>query len=288
MSNVKELYQHLVNETKKFFESTGFNKAVIGLSGGIDSALVATITCDALGPGNVLGICMPSKYSSGGSLIDSKSLAINLRIKCVEVPINDIYDKIWTMLIDSMNIGFWSGSYCDDFFIQHNKEVSITEQNIQARVRMIILYAFANKYNMLVMNTCNLTEDQLGYATMYGDGAGAISPLGNIGKLMVYELAEERNTKRGFPIPENILTKAPSAELAPGQTDEGSLKYPYSILDPLTRLIRFQEKMGTIVDSSLSAKFGEKAIEDVKKLMKDNAFKLKQSPPAIDVSSYYE
>jgi len=282
IKTIEELYDFLVDELKKFFDEAKFSKAIIGVSGGIDSALVAAITTDALGNENVLAVSMPSSNSSVDSVEDAEKLAELLNIEFKKVPISQIFD-MYTIAMKT-----YAGS-------KYNKKGrDITEQNLQARIRANILMAFSNKLEALVVNTCNRTEDLLGYATLYGDAAGAISPLGDIGKMTVYALAEFRNT-RGLVIPSNSIDKAPTAELASGQTDEEDLGAPYSILDPLTKRLDFfgvykiDENMDLIIDLLRKQidgleNYSDDFIRSVYKRMQDNAFKLNQCPPIIEVS----
>ena len=297
MSNsvkVRTIYNHIVCELKDFFKKARRENAVIGLSGGIDSALVAAITVDALGPNSVQGISMPSQFTSRLSIDDAKELSKNLSMRdLLFIPIDDICFAVNSAMTD--NIDGYSRLKTDT-----------TEENIQARARMIVLHAFSNKYNALVMNTCNLTEDLVGYATMYGDAAGAISPLGNIGKMMVYSLARYRNSlceKGAEVIPESILTKAPTAELKEGQTDEESLGFSYGKIDPLTRLIHFYNEttltglenmniegvLDFVFEQSIrlmKMSFCPSMVLSVARMIKSNAFKLKQAPPSIRIPDW--
>ena len=276
INNIEELYDHVVKELKYWFGFAGFEKAVIGVSGGIDSALVAAIATDALGIENVVAISMPSSNSSCDSIADAEKLAELLNIKYLKVPISPI--------VDMYNIGMKTHAGKE----YNKKGRDVTEQNIQARVRANVLMAYANKLNMLMLNTCNRTEDLLGYATIYGDSIGAISPLGGIGKMKVVELAEFRNT-RGFVIPLNSINKPPTAELESGQTDEEDLGAPYSILDPLTEYLDFWKTTSSKAIEAIREEipelknYDDDFIVSVHKRMKDNAFKLKQGPPIIEV-----
>jgi NAD+ synthase (glutamine-hydrolysing) len=291
---VKTIYNHIVSDLKEFFKKAGYKKAVIGLSGGIDSALVAALTVDALRSENVQGISMPSRFTSQSSKDDARELSGNLLMPdLLEIPIKDVYSSMTSAMVD--NIKGYSDLAIDQ-----------TEENIQARVRMMILHAYSNKYNTLVMNTCNLTEDLVGYATMYGDAAGAVSPLGNIGKMMVYSLAKYRNSrcKEGFKaIPASILTKSPTAELREGQTDEDSFGFSYENMDPLTRLLfhyqktiliglehmRIPRALVFVEENSVDLMrktFHPSMVSSVAQMMKSNAFKLKQAPPAIKIPDW--
>ena len=258
-------YNIIVKELKEFMKSAGFSKAIIGMSGGIDSALVTCLAVDALGSENVLGVTMPSQYSSEGSWKDAAKQAKNLGIKFNNIPIGKIYKSYQKNLPE---------------VFPGRKEVTLAEENLQARIRANILMGFSNAQNALVINTCNLTEDLLGYATMYGDAIGAIAPLGKIGKLGVYKLAGYK----ADVIPKSCFTKPPSAELKPDQTDEDSLPAPYEVLDPLTKEIykfrAFGFREAPIV-KELGPKYGEDIVKKVRNLIVTNMYKEQQAPPVL-------
>jgi len=255
-----KLYDNLVDGLREFFKEAGFIKAFIGLSGGIDSAVVAALAVKALGNDNVTGISMPSKISSEGSIVDAQKLAENLKINFIKVPIGKIVAEVEDSLADSFK----------------GKERGLAEENMQARVRGTILMSFANKFNGLVINTGNKTEAALGYCTLYGDTVGAVAPLRNVGKIGVYDLADAINNEKEL-IPKEIIEKSPSAELSDGQTDEESLGAPYSVLSPL---------VDDIIDKSMSKdelveKYGKEIVEHVLGIIKKNAYKGKQCPPGL-------
>lgn len=210
-----DVYQALVLGTRDYIHKCGFSKAVVGLSGGIDSALVATIAVEALGAENVLGIGMPSQYSSQGSIEDAEHLSRNLGIAWELISIRDIFETYLAALQR----------------LFHGLPPDITEENLQSRIRGTLLMALANKLSALVLTTGNKSEMATGYCTLYGDMAGALAVIGDVYKTGVYRLARYANRDREI-IPQNTLNKQPSAELRPGQQDTDSLP-PYDILDPI-------------------------------------------------------
>lgn len=213
LQGAEEVYDAIALGLSDYVHKNGFTKVVVGLSGGIDSALTATIAADALGPEAVLAVTMPSPFSSGHSVSDSEDLAANLGIELLNIPISDGYQTF----LDSLERTF--GPH----------EMGVAEENLQARVRGLLLMTISNRYGHLVIATGNKSELAVGYATLYGDMAGGFAVLKDLFKLEVYELAHFRN-KRTPVIPESILSKAPSAELRPDQKDEDSLP-PYEVLD---------------------------------------------------------
>lgn len=214
-SEAEAVYEALKLGTRDYVSKCGFKKALVGLSGGIDSALVATIAADALGPGNVLGVGMPGPYSSQGSIRDAKELAQNLGIDFRMIPIGTIYDAFRSTL--------------DPVFAGRPEDV--TEENIQARIRGNILMSLSNKFGALLLSTGNKSELAVGYCTLYGDMAGGLAVIADVPKTMVYELARFANRQRER-IPRETLQKAPSAELRPNQADQDSLP-PYETLDAI-------------------------------------------------------
>ena len=219
---LKNLYQALVLGTRDYVRKTGFEKVVIGLSGGIDSALTACIAVDALGAENVNGVLMPSEFSSQGSIDDATQLGKNLGITFVLIPINKVVDA-YSSLLKNIFCGF---------------EADATEENIQARTRGNILMALSNKFGWLVLSTGNKSELSVGYCTLYGDMAGGYAVISDQWKTQVYELARYVNRKKQI-IPQNTIEKPPSAELRPDQKDTDSLP-PYELLDDILR--RYIEK----------------------------------------------
>ncbi len=216
-SEIEAVYQALLLGTRDYVSKCGFQKVLVGLSGGIDSSLVATIAADALGPENVRGVSMPGPYSSSGSLRDAETLARNLGIDFRVVPIGSVFDSYLTTL--------------DPAFEGQPRDV--TEENIQARIRGNILMALSNKFGELVLSTGNKSELAAGYCTLYGDMAGGLSAIADVPKTMVYDLARYVN-RAGERIPRVCLEKAPSAELRPNQTDQDTLP-PYEVLDVILK-----------------------------------------------------
>jgi len=262
---MEEIYQALTLGTRDYVQKNGFKKVVIGLSGGIDSSLVATLAVDALGPENVIGVGMPSIYSSKSSITDAERLAQNLGIQFMIIPIKSIFDAYLETLKE----------------VFKNKPPDITEENIQARIRGNLLMALSNKFGWLVLTTGNKSETSVGYSTLYGDTAGGFAVIKDVPKLLVYDLSKYRNRKAGrLLIPENVLVKPPSAELRPNQKDEDSLP-PYSILDPILEMFVEQE----MSPSEIVAKgYPEDVVLRVVQMVDRNEYKRRQSPPGIKIT----
>ncbi len=258
-----ELFKALTLAVKDYFRRTGFNRAFIGLSGGIDSAVVAVLASKALGKMNVVGIYMPSAISSKISLQESKKLAENLGIGFEIIPINKIFDKFQ----DELKVRF------------NNLPFDVTEENLQARIRGVILMAHANKFGGLVISTANKTETALGYTTLYGDMCGAIAPLADVSKLKVYDLARFIN-KRWEIIPQGTIERVPTAELRENQTDEESLGGSYKVISPMVDEIIERE----ISSLELSKKYPKELIDKVVDLINKNEYKRRQAAPAIKVT----
>jgi NAD+ synthase (glutamine-hydrolysing) len=243
----------------------GFEKAVLGISGGIDSALVAALAADALGSENVLGLLMPSRYTSKQSLKDASLLASNLGIKSEPIPIDELFESYLKTLKEHFE----------------DTRPDNTEQNIQARIRGNILMAFSNKFGHLVLATGNKSELAVGYATLYGDMAGGLAPIGDVPKTMVYELARWFNQREGTDqIPIGILERAPSAELAPDQKDADDLP-PYELLDQVLELY---------IEENLSSKeiiergFDEGLVRSIISRIDRNEFKRRQAAPVLKIT----
>ncbi len=262
---IGEVYDALVLGVRDYVRKNGFKKVVIGLSGGIDSSLVATIATDALGPENVIGVRMPSPYTSKESLEDAEELAKNLGIRLVTLPISDIFESYKKTLSD-----VFSGLPED-----------VTEENLQARIRGNLLMALSNKFGWLVLTTGNKSEMSVGYATLYGDMAGGFAVIKDVPKTMVYELAKYRN-KRGpkSPIPERVFVKPPSAELRPGQKDEDELP-PYKILDPILKAYVEEDRD---VEEIVALGFEREVVCKVIKMIERNEYKRRQAPPGIKIT----
>jgi NAD+ synthase (glutamine-hydrolysing) len=260
-----EIYELCAHETAAFVANAGFEEVVIGLSGGIDSALVATIAVDALGAQNVHGVLLPGPYSTDHSKSDASALADNLGIERRTIDISDAYSAFARGYADSMNEALGG----------------LAAENTQARCRMVYLMAISNARGYLMLNTSNKSEAAMGYSTLYGDTAGAFSPIGGLYKTTVYELAKWRNDHARFigqtpPIPKNILTKAPSAELSPHQSDEASMGIDYATLDKI--LIAHIED-GQTVDEICHSGFDRTQVQNVVNRYKSYAYKRAMEPP---------
>ena len=267
-SFTENLYDGLLLGIRDYFGKTeGFEKALIGLSGGIDSALTCALAVRALGKENVVGVTMPSRYSSEGSVEDSRALAEELGITLHEIPITPAVEAFGDML----------GPLFED------TEPGHAEENIQARARGVTLMALSNKFNYLVLSTGNKSEVAIGYTTLYGDMSGGVAVLADVYKTEVYQLANFINEQAGHSvIPESIITKMPSAELRPGQTDQDTLP-PYEELDEILRLyIEEQREWEAIVEKTGSS------VEVVKRMLRRvdrNEYKRRQAPPGLRVSA---
>lgn len=260
---IKLIYDALVLGLGDYFRKLGFKKAILGLSGGIDSALTAAIAADALGAENVFGLLLPSQFSSEHSLSDAKLLAKNLGINTTTIPIEDIYHKI----DKALEPGFG------------NLPFDVTEENIQARIRAILLMAYSNKFGYILLNTSNKSEMAVGYGTLYGDLAGGLSVIGDVYKTDVYKLAAHVNRERTI-IPENTIRKPPSAELRPDQKDSDSLP-PYAVLDPiLYQYIEERKGPKEIIDKG----FDEDVVRKALRLVNINEFKRHQTAPVLRIS----
>jgi NAD+ synthase (glutamine-hydrolysing) len=260
-----EIYDALVLGTRDYVLKNNFQKVAIGLSGGIDSSLVATIAVDALGAANVIGVSMPSRYSSSGSLSDAELLASNLGIKHINIPIEKIFKAYLETLAD------------------HFRDVkpNVTEENIQARIRGNILMALSNKFDWLVLTTGNKSEFATGYTTLYGDMAGGFAVIKDVPKTIVYQLAKYRNSVASREIlPLSVINKAPSAELRPEQKDTDSLP-SYDLLDPvLTAYVEEDRSVEQIIGAGSEAEMVKKAA----RLVDTSEYKRRQSPPGIKIT----
>ncbi len=258
-------YRALVCGTRDYVHKCGFSKAVVGLSGGIDSALVAAIAVDALGHENVLGVAMPGPYSSEGSARDARKLAENLKLSFLVLPI----DEVFTAYRNDLK-GAFLGLPED-----------ATEENIQARIRGNLLMALSNKFGSLVLSTGNKSEMSVGYCTLYGDMAGGLAVISDVPKVMVYELAKWRNREREV-IPEETLTKAPSAELKPNQKDSDSLP-PYDVLDRILKA--YVEDLQSPQEISELHDFPLEMVRDIARRVDRNEYKRKQAAPGLKITS---
>ena len=260
----EDVRRALVLGLNDYMRKCGFEKAVIGISGGIDSAVVAAIACEALGPKKVMGVMMPSPFSSPGSVSDSLELMRNLGMISCKIPIGDIYESY------RRSMGF-DGK---------GGEVTLTEENIQARIRGNILMAISNREGALVLSTGNKSEISVGYCTLYGDMAGGLALISDIPKTMVYALAKHMNRSSEI-IPRSIIEKPPSAELKPHQTDQDSLP-PYEVLDPIIRAYVEDRKS---VEKIVGLGFERETVERVAHMIDLNEYKRRQAAPGIKITS---
>jgi NAD+ synthase (glutamine-hydrolysing) len=265
LDRLAEIYAALVLGTGDYVRKNGFQRVLIGLSGGIDSALTAAIAVDALGKKGVVGVAMPSQFSSKESLEDARLLAKNLGIQFLTIPITDVFQAYLKTLAPSFK----------------GLKPNVTEENIQARIRGNILMALSNKFGWLVLTTGNKSEMSVGYCTLYGDMAGGYAVLKDVPKTLVYELARYRNKKEGKTIiPKNVMVKAPSAELRPNQKDEDSLP-PYPILDPVLQAYVEEDKG---LEDITKMGFKEGLIKEVIQMVDRNEYKRRQSPPGVKIT----
>jgi NAD+ synthase (glutamine-hydrolysing) len=265
LSSVEEVYQALVCGTKNYLDKNGFKSVVIGLSGGIDSSIVAAIAVDAVGKKNVTGVFMPSKYSSKQSLIDAQKLAKNLGIRFIQLPIH----KPLEALLDVLTPQF------------KGKKPDVTEENLQARIRGNLMMALSNKFGCLVLTTGNKSEMSTGYATLYGDMAGGFAVIKDVPKMLVYALSRYRNrVAKKQIIPSSVLTKAPTAELRPNQKDSDSLP-PYEILDPILQAYVEEDKSNAEI---VAMGFDADTVRRVMRLVDISEYKRRQAPPGVKIS----
>jgi NAD+ synthase (glutamine-hydrolysing) len=258
------IHQALLLGIKDYVQKTGFKKVLLGLSGGIDSSLTCLLAVQALGKENVLGILLPSPYSSSSSLTDAKGLAENLGIDYRIIPIGEIF----SLYKESLSPIF-KGATED-----------VTEENLQARIRGTLLMALSNKYGHLLLTTGNKSEIAMGYCTLYGDMAGGLAVISDLPKTLVYRLAGYLNREKEW-IPKNVLTKPPSAELRPDQKDEDSLP-PYAILDEILHSY-IEENKGKAEIIRLG--FDPALVKEVLEKVDRNEYKRRQAPPGLRITS---
>ncbi|HNL28030.1 MAG TPA: NAD(+) synthase, partial [bacterium] len=260
----EEIFNALVLGVRDYLHKCGFRKALIGLSGGIDSALVAAITASALGPQNVIGVSMPSRYSSDHSQDDARDLARNLDITYHSVPIEPMFRSFLESL---------SGSF-------QGLPEDTTEENIQARIRGNILMAFSNKLNAMVLSTGNKSELAVGYCTIYGDMCGGLAVISDVPKTMVYRISNWINRDK-IIIPKSTIEKPPSAELRPNQTDQDSLP-PYDVLDAILKAY-----IEDLLEADEIIKLGHdpETVHKILKLIDRNEYKRRQAAPGLRVTS---
>jgi NAD+ synthase (glutamine-hydrolysing) len=266
MERLEEIYSALVLGTRDYVHKTGFKKATIGLSGGIDSSLTAAIAVDALGAENVLGISMPSGYSSAGSRSDAQELAENLGIQFLTIPIEETFRTALKMMQPALGEG----------------DPGLAAENLQARIRGNILMTISNKSGAIVLTTGNKSEMAVGYTTLYGDMAGGFAVLKDVLKTLVYELAVYRNSLGEKPvIPHSAIEKPPSAELRPGQKDTDSLP-PYEILDPILKAYVEDDRS---FEEIVAMGFDRKTVERVMRMVDTSEYKRRQAPPGVKITT---
>jgi len=261
---IESVHQALVLGLRDYLGKSGFKSAVVGLSGGIDSAVVCALAVEALGRENVLGLSMPSMYSSIGSVEDSRRLAANLDIEFKVIPIKGIYEAYLSGLAEHFQ----------------GRPFDVTEENMQARIRGNILMSFSNKFGHLVLTTGNKSELAMGYCTLYGDMSGGLAVISDVPKIMVYELARDFNRDREI-IPQAVLDKAPSAELRPDQKDQDTLP-PYDVLDQILNLYIEQ---GLSREEITDRGFDQDLAAWIIKTVNRNEYKRWQAPPGLKVTS---
>ena len=265
ISKLEQIHKALILGTRDYVNKSGFTKVILGLSGGIDSALTCYIAVKAFGKENVLGVIMPSRFSSEGSITDSQLLANNLGIDTKIIPIEPAYSSFLDMLSESFE----------------GTSVDVAEENLQARIRGNILMALSNKFNWITLITGNKSEMATGYSTLYGDMAGGFAVLKDVPKTLVYELCRYINTLQDTDlIPETIITKPPSAELREDQKDEDSLP-PYDILDAILKnYVEEDRSFQEIVDLG----YDEAVVKRATLLLDRSEYKRKQSPPGVKIT----
>ena len=272
LGRLESVYHALIIGTRDYLKKTGFKKVIIAVSGGIDSALVTTIATDAIGAENVIGVALPSRYSSEGSITDARELCSRLNV------------ELWTIPIEPGHVAF-EGMLSDTF---KGTEPGLSEENTQSRIRGNLMMSIANKFNWLVLSTGNKSEMATGYATLYGDMAGAYAVIKDVPKTLVYELSEHRNARgSGCPIPQEIIDKPPSAELRPDQLDEDSLP-PYDQLDRIIHMY-IEERLSPdlIIQKERKVRSDdnvEPVVRRIVQLIDKNEYKRRQAPPGVKIT----
>jgi NAD+ synthase (glutamine-hydrolysing) len=263
LTDVAEIYQALVLGTRDYVQKNGFQKVVLGLSGGIDSALTACVAVDALGSANVVGVLMPSEFSSSGSIEDSEMLGKNLEIELLTIPIGEVFDAYKKALSEAFK----------------DAPPNVAEENLQARVRGNFLMALSNKFGWLVLSTGNKSEISTGYCTLYGDMVGGFAVLKDVMKTTVYRLAEHLN-RCGERIPRATIDKPPSAELRPNQLDTDSLP-AYEVLDPILRAYVEEDRS---LSDMVEMGFDPKLVQRIVRLVDANEYKRRQAAPGVKIT----
>lgn len=263
LGELEEVYRALVVGTRDYVRKNGFRQVFVGLSGGVDSSLVATVAADALGPEGVVGVSMPSAYTSPESLQYAEQLARNLGIRLLTLPIRGPFEAY----LEALRPAF------------QGLQPDVTEENLQARIRGNYLMALTNKLGGIVLTTGNKSELSVGYATLYGDMAGGFAVLKDVPKTLVYALARWRNRQKPV-IPEGVLTRPPTAELRPGQTDQDTLP-PYEILDPILELYVEQD---TPPEDIVRSGFDPHTVARVVRMVDRSEYKRRQAPPGVKIT----
>ncbi|MFC1679792.1 NAD+ synthase [Elusimicrobiota bacterium] len=263
MDPIEELYRALVLGIRDYVHKSGFEDVILGLSGGIDSALTCVLAVDALGAQHVTGVSMPSMHSSDGSVADAEAITSSLGLRLYQIPINPIYDTVLAALLEAFR----------------DTPSGIAEQNIQARIRGLLLMGLSNKAGGMLLATGNRSEAAVGYCTLYGDTCGGLAPIGDVPKTTVYELARWINREEER-IPKSSIDKAPSAELAPDQKDQDDLP-PYGVLDAILAAHIDEGKEPAAIARSTNRK---NAVAQVMDRMKRTEFKRRQAPPVLHTS----
>lgn len=264
MNDEEKLYRALALGLRDYMGKCGFSKAVLGLSGGIDSALTACVAAEALGPANVWGVSLPSKYSSQGSLDDARRLALNLGIRYDVIPIQTAFEAAERQLAP----------------VFEARKPDVAEENIQARLRGVYLMGLSNKFGALLLNTGNKSETAVGYCTLYGDMCGGLAVISDVPKTMVYRIARWLNREREI-IPSATLIKPPSAELRPNQTDQDTLP-PYEVLDAILEAYVVE---GRTAAEIVAAGFDQSTVKRVTRMIDTSEYKRRQAAPGLKVTS---
>jgi NAD+ synthase (glutamine-hydrolysing) len=263
LGRLEEIYTALTLGTRDYVRKNGFETVVIGLSGGIDSCLTAAIAVDALGPEHVMGVRMPSRYTSDMSNDDAAQLAQNLGFRLLTVPIESTFEAYLEMLSEPFA----------------ETEPGVAEENIQARIRGNVLMALSNKFGWLVLTTGNKSEMSVGYATLYGDMAGGFAVIKDVPKVLVYELAEWRNQQSAV-IPKTAITRPPTAELRPDQKDTDSLP-PYPVLDPILKAYVEEDRRA---EEIAEMGFDPETVQRVIRMVDRSEYKRRQAPPGVRIT----
>jgi len=265
LAPVEEVFEALVLGTRDYVRKNGFKRVVIGLSGGIDSSLVAAVAVEALGRENVAGVGMPSAYSSAGTRRDAQRLAKHLGIEFLTIPITPLLNAYKRTLAKAFK----------------GMKEDVTEENLQARIRGNLLMALSNKFGWLVLTTGNKSEYSVGYTTLYGDMAGGFAVIKDVPKMLVYDVARHVNTRAGRPvIPETVFTRAPSAELRPNQTDQDTLP-PYEELD---RILEGYVEEDQGVNDLIARGFPADTVRRVVSMVDANEYKRRQAPIGVKIT----